>query len=190
MTYHHWFSSFSVFRKRESDMLREQHLGPDQFQRVHDPRRSQSNGVRRRRHRGHINIPVRGRSLSVADNDVAGHFRLLPVQVSRNANAGCISFSSRYVFIRCTRGPILISFRACRAVFPENWNVYATKSTRTWWRRTCWQASCGYSTTPYVNDLLLSSSYVSFKTHTRLAFGGRSSKTYYTRAQRLLIDNI
>lgn len=63
-------------------MLREQHLGPDGFQRVYDPRRAESSDLRGRGHRGHDNLPVHRRPLSVADNDVVGHTRFLPIQVS------------------------------------------------------------------------------------------------------------
>lgn len=66
-------------RKRESDMLREQYLGLNRFRRMYDTRRTQSCGLRGRGYGGHDNLFVHCRPLFVANNDVVGHFRFLPI---------------------------------------------------------------------------------------------------------------
>lgn len=81
-------------------MLREQYLGPDRFQRVYDPRRAESSGLRGRGHRGHDNLSVHRRPLSVADNDVVGHTRFLPIQVSA-LYPGPNGYRSERLFSRC-----------------------------------------------------------------------------------------
>lgn len=63
-------------------MLREQHLGLNRFQRLHNTRRTESCNLRRRGHGRHYNLFVHSRPLSVANNDVVSNFRFLSIQVS------------------------------------------------------------------------------------------------------------
>lgn len=85
-------ASIHCFRKRQSDMLREQHMGSNRLQRLHDTRRTESCDLRRRGHGRHYNLFVHSRPLSVANNDVVGHLRFLSIQVRREIIFFCDNY--------------------------------------------------------------------------------------------------